>query len=177
MISCTSFSKTLLILTGWCLMRHASGFVVSTPSRRISLYSSPSLPALTETLDSSKKTEPSRPQPLRATLRGVTGFSWTTFRATLRAATGISLTAVYAATLAASGQWIRQTMRWCLSLLPAWARYFVQPLLVCYYTPFFILRNMSSPRRRKRDIVVDGWQEAMERADDRSDTFWPTDEK
>lgn len=117
-----------------------------------------------------------RPPSLRTRLRRLTGFSLTAVRATLRAATGISLSAVYASTLAATGAWIRQTMRVLLSPLPTWLRYFVQPFLVLYYAPLFILRNWASPSRslakRKHDLFVEGWKHAVEVADE-STSYWP----
>jgi hypothetical protein len=94
----------------------------------------------------------------------------------MRTATGISLTALYASTLAVSGAWIRQTMKIVLSFFPAWARYFVQPFLVLYYVPLFILRNMSAPQRnqgaKKHDAFVESWKHAVETAD-QSTSYWP----
>jgi hypothetical protein len=112
----------------------------------------------------------------RARLRTLTGFSLTALRATMRAATGISLTALYASTLAASGVWIRQTMKVILSIVPAWARYFVQPFLIIYYAPLFILRSISAPQRnqgvKKHDALVESWKQAVETAD-QSTSYWP----
>jgi hypothetical protein len=94
----------------------------------------------------------------------------------MRAATGISLTAVYASTLAATGAWIRQTMKFILSIFPAWARYFVQPFLVLYYVPLFVLRNMSGPGRdrgvAKHEAFVNSWKQAVETAD-KTSSYWP----
>jgi hypothetical protein len=131
---------------------------------------------------------------LRVQLRRWTGFSLTAVRAAVRAATGISLTAVSASTVAISGAWIRQGMRLVLGLFPAWARYFVQPLLVLYYAPLFILRNLvaqqqqpsnSGMRRHnnsnavlllqqksKHEHLVEGWKRAVEMADETS-SYWP----
>ena len=174
-------SKLLILATSIMLvflMAPTEGF--SSPaifSRRVTPYSSPQTRGVVPSLSASLNRHPRRRRRLgpRATLRGITGFSWTAFRATFRAATGVSLTAVYATTLAASGQWMRQTMRCLLSVFPAWARYFVQPLLVCYYAPLFILRSRTK-RQRKRDVVVEGWKEAVERADDKSEAYWSIDE-
>jgi hypothetical protein len=94
----------------------------------------------------------------------------------MRAATGISVTALYASTLAVSGAWIRQTMRIILGLFPAWARYFVQPFLVMYYVPLFVLRSVSAPQRRegaqKHDALVESWKQAVAIADQCS-SYWP----
>lgn len=112
---------------------------------------------------------------LRARLRQLTGFSLTALRATLRAATGISITAVWASTFAATGAWIRQTMRLVLAPFPAWFRYFLQPFLVLYYAPLFIVRNLTSPsrneRKRKHELFVEGWKHAVEVADESSSYF------
>jgi len=94
----------------------------------------------------------------------------------MRAATGISLTAVYASTVAATGAWIRQTMKWILSIFPAWFRYFLQPFLILYYAPLFILRNLTGPTRKQalqtHEHFVEGWKSAVERAEETS-SYWP----
>jgi hypothetical protein len=94
----------------------------------------------------------------------------------MRAATGISLTALYLSALAISGIWIRQTMRIILGILPSWARYFVQPFLVMYYVPLFILRNMTAPKRREQaqahDTLVESWKQAVAVAE-HSTSYWP----
>jgi hypothetical protein len=114
--------------------------------------------------------------PIRSRLRQMTGFSLTAFRATMRAATGISMTALYASSLAFSGEWIRQTMKVVLSIFPAWARYFVQPILILYYLPLFTLRNLTGPNRRrgfeKPHALVDGWNQAIVTADNESLALW-----
>lgn len=113
---------------------------------------------------------------LRASIRRWTGFSLTALRTTMRAATGISLTALYASSLAVSGAWIRQTMKVILSIFPAWARYFVQPFLVLYYVPLFILRSISAPQRnegtKQHDAFIASWKQAVETAD-QSTSYWP----
>ena len=113
---------------------------------------------------------------LRARMRRLTGFSLTALRATARAATGISLTALYASTVAVSGSWIRQTMKVILAIFPAWLRYFVQPFLVLYYVPLFLLRTLSSPNRAvqktKHEAFVESWKHAVEVADEKS-SYWP----
>lgn len=119
-------------------------------------------------------------EPIRSRLRQITGFSLTAFRATMRAATGISMTAVYASTLAFTGQWIRQSMKVVLSIFPAWARYFVQPILILYYLPLFTLRNLTGPNRRrgfeKPHALVDGWNQAVVTADNESLALWEVDD-
>lgn len=113
---------------------------------------------------------------VRSKLRKVTGFSLTALRATMRTATGISLTALYVSALAVSGFWIRQTMRIILDIFPTWARYFVQPFLVLYYVPLFMLRNITAPKRRERkeahDTLVESWKQAVAIAE-HSSSYWP----
>jgi hypothetical protein len=113
---------------------------------------------------------------LRASLRKATGFSLTALRATCRAATGISFSAVYLATLAAAGNWIRQTTKFVLSIFPPWARYFVQPFLILYYVPIFVLRNVTGPTRQQarktHEAVLDSWKDAIQRADEKV-SYWP----
>lgn len=122
------------------------------------------------------KNRRSKRDSLRNQLRSITGFSLTALRKTMRAATGISLTAVYASTLAVTGAWIRQTMRLILAPLPAWFRYFVQPFLVMYYAPLFVLRNVTGPTRKQakttHEHFLEGWKEAVETAD-RTSSYWP----
>jgi hypothetical protein len=119
-------------------------------------------------------------EPIRSRLRQITGFSLTAFRATMRAATGISMTAVYASTVAFTGQWIRQSMKVVLSIFPAWARYFVQPILILYYLPLYTLRNLTGPNRRrgfeKPHALVDGWNQAIVTADNESLALWEVDD-
>jgi hypothetical protein len=113
---------------------------------------------------------------VRVRLRQATGFSLTAIRATLRTATGVSLTTVYAGTVAATGAWIRQSMRLVLSIFPAWMRYFVQPFLILYYVPLFILRNLTGPTRKRalasHELVLAGWKRAIEEAN-RTTADWP----
>lgn len=114
--------------------------------------------------------------------RSVTGYSIAAFRTTLRAATGISLTAVYASTLAISGAWVRQTMKVILSIFPSWARYFVQPFLIVYYVPLYMLRSMSSPQRQsyseEKEKMIASWKETSvggSTSDDQNTSYWPLD--
>jgi hypothetical protein len=115
---------------------------------------------------------------LRDRLRRATGFSFTVFRATLRGITGISLTAIYASTVAATGLWIRKICSVVLSLFPSWFRYFLQPFLVLYYAPLFLLRNLTGPTRKRakaqHDSVLGAWKEAVQYAEKtEKDGYWP----
>jgi hypothetical protein len=115
---------------------------------------------------------------LRDRLRRVTGFSLTVFRATLRGMTGISMTAVYASTVAATGLWIRKVTSVILSVFPSWFRYFLQPLLVLYYAPLFLLRNLTGPTRKRAKMkhitVLTAWKEAVEYAEKtEQEGYWP----
>lgn len=115
---------------------------------------------------------------LRSAIRQVTGFSFTAVRATLRAATGVSLTAIYASTLAVTGQWIRTVMKVILGAVPAPLRSFLQPFLVLYYAPLFIIRNLTGPTRQHAKQVhanvIEGWKNAVQAADEKAtDGHWP----
>jgi hypothetical protein len=139
----------------------------------IHLSSTPLWSSPADGADSNKKTT------LRDRLRKATGFSLTVFRATIRGITGISLTAIYASTLAATGLWIRKVTSVVLSLFPSWFRYFLQPFLVLYYAPLFLLRNLagSATRQRARQqhaTVLEAWKEAVEYAEKmQQDGYWP----
>jgi hypothetical protein len=102
---------------------------------------------------------------LRDKLRQATGFSSTAFRSAWRTATGVSLSALYATTALIAGLWIRTISATVLGIFPAWFRYFIQPFLVLYYAPIFILRGLSGPTRKnaraKHELVIDGWKEAI----------------
>jgi hypothetical protein len=133
---------------------------------------------LYQVLSSSKPRDGFRedPRPLRQRLRALTGFSLTAIRTTIRTATGLSATAIYATTLAATGAWIRQAMKVLLDVFPTWFRYFVQPFLVLYYVPLFMLRNIAGPTRsnakHKHELIMESWKDAVETADKvRAD--WP----
>jgi hypothetical protein len=115
-------------------------------------------------------------RPVRQRLRAITGFSLTALRTTIRTATGLSATAIYATSLAATGSWIRQAMKVLLDVFPSWFRYFLQPFLVLYYVPLFILRNVAGPTRsnakRKHELIMESWKEAVETAD-KTRADWP----
>lgn len=114
---------------------------------------------------------------LRSRLRKATGFSMTAFRATMRAATGISLTAIYASALAATGAFVRKTMALILAPLPPWFRYFLQPFLILYYAPLFILRSLTGPTGKKareaHEHFVDGFKSAVDAAEKKAGGYWP----
>jgi hypothetical protein len=116
--------------------------------------------------------------PLRDRLRRATGFSLTAFRATGRAATGISFTAIYGTAVAVSGLWIRKITSVFLSVFPAWFRYFLQPILIAYYLPIFIIRGLTGPTRRqakaKHEAVKESWKDAIQFAKQtENDGYWP----
>lgn len=129
---------------------------------------------------------------LRATMRKSTGISLTAIRAAMRAATGVSLTAMYLSVFGFTSQWVRDSMKFVLSLFPPsvssyiseiWElrtklfltfcekfRYFLQPFLVLYYAPLFMLRTWTSPqlRRERRDLKTalrGDWDRSFRAAD------------
>lgn len=112
----------------------------------------------------------------RTKLRQLTGFSLSAFRASMRAFTGLSLSAIYVATLTATGAWIRQLTRVVLSIFPPPVRYFLQPFLILYYAPLFIIRNLANNTRKRarktHEEVVDGWRSAVVKAED-TVSYWP----
>jgi hypothetical protein len=114
--------------------------------------------------------------PMARVRQQLAGVSVTALRTTIRTATGVSLTALYASTLAVSGVWIRQVMRLILSIFPSWARYFVQPFLVLYYVPLYMLRSISSPKTRNENSVAEGWYQPVETETlDQRPSYWPLD--
>jgi hypothetical protein len=115
-----------------------------------------------------------RTSPVGRMRQQLAGVSVTALRTTIRTATGVSLTALYASTLAISGVWIRQVMRLILSIFPSWARYFVQPFLVLYYVPLYMLRSVSSPKPRNDNSFAKGWYQPVETLDQRP-SYWPLD--
>jgi hypothetical protein len=126
--------------------------------------------------DSNSKKDPDLT--LRDRLRKATGFSFTIFRATIRGITGISLSAIYASTVAATGLWIRKVCSIILSIFPSWFRYFLQPFLVLYYAPLFMLRNLTGPTRQRaikqHQSMLEGWKEAVEYAErTEKGGYWP----
>jgi hypothetical protein len=132
-------------------------------------------------INSNNSNNSSNNNSLRSSLRRLTGFSLTAFRATMRAATGISLTAVYASTVAATSALVRNTMTMILSPLPPWMRYFLQPLLILYYVPLFVLRSVTGPTgkqaRETHDLFLlqkSSWQSAVDKADQKVESYWPT---
>ena len=57
-------------------------------------------------------------------------------------------------------------------------RYFVQPLLILYYVPLFVLRSITGPTRKQAKqahlLFLQGWQDAVEQAEMKVDVYWPT---
>ena len=104
--------------------------------------------------------------PLRATLRGITGFSLTALRTSLRAATGISITS---------------TTKAIVGLFPLWFRYFMQPFLVLYYAPLMLMRSWvgetktsKAEKRAAHEKLVEGWKHAIEVAEAaQANEYWP----
>ena len=109
---------------------------------------------------------------LRCALRGMTGFSLTATRAACRAATGISISTLLAK---------------ALSIFPLILRFFIQPLLIFYYTPFVLLRAVLGPskefkseQRAAHEVLVEGWKSAVQAAEKANEGgYWPVhvDEK
>jgi len=112
----------------------------------------------------------------RDAIGAATGVSLTAARATLRAATGFSLTTLYASSLVATGQWIRTSMQLVLQVVPAPLRSVLQPFLVLYYAPLFIVRNLTGPRRAQarkvHETAMEGWKKAVA-ATDTTASYWP----
>ena len=52
----------------------------------------------------------------------------------------------------------------------------MQPFLVMYYAPLFILRNIAAPKRREQkqahDTLVESWKQAVAVAE-HSTSYWP----
>ena len=103
---------------------------------------------------------------LRGVLRSTTGLSLTATRAACRAATGISISTVFAKVL---------------SIFPLVLRFFIQPFLILYYTPFVLLRAIVGPskefkenQRAAHDMLVKGWKNAVQAAEKANeDGYWP----
>jgi hypothetical protein len=104
---------------------------------------------------------------IRSHLRTMTGFSFTALRATWRAATGISLTAVSGACWAATSGAVRNSMAATLQIFPAWARYFLQPFLILYYVPLFMVRTLTdrttmNAQQRKHEAWIQNFTSTRE---------------
>ena len=110
--------------------------------------------------------EDDRPKPLRATLRGITGFSLTAVRASLRAATGVSITTI---------------VKTIVGAFPLWLRYFMQPFLILYYTPLMIMKSWVGETKTSRaeamaahEKLVEGWKKAIVAAENaQAGGYWP----
>lgn len=129
--------------------------MVFIPARKSSLFST----VLQESTDENERRTPFVFSAARASIRATTGFSLTAFRASL-----------FALTVSAT-----QLLKRLVGVLPPWARYFVQPLLVLYYTPLTILRAFVSSQadaKASHEKLLDGWREAISSADEKIDN-WP----
>jgi hypothetical protein len=188
MINTWRFVVTLSII--YCFLVDVCSFL--SPSAKRKSYHTPNTPAYsihhqqiknsikicsTSSVDINVDTSADKGRTsVRSQVRKMTGFSWTALRATMRAATGISLTALYVSAVAVSGAWIRQLMRIILEIFPTWARYFVQPFLVMYYVPLFMLRSVTAPKRRHQkqahDTLVESWKQSVKVAEN-NNSYWP----
>lgn len=137
-----------------------------------STMSTPSSPLPTTTPSSSQQDDTTKS--IRSRLRQLTGFSLTAFRTSLRAI----VMAIYVTTFTATGAWIRTVTKYVLSIFPPWARYFVQPFLILYYVPLYLIRNWTGPVQKKKDIQThqqhmwNGWKSAVQKANDEV-SYWP----
>jgi hypothetical protein len=110
----------------------------------------------------------------------MTGFSLTALRATFRGVTGISLSAICAACGAATSGVVRNTMALLLKPIPTWARYFIQPFLIMYYVPLFMIRTMADrksirDKQTTHDALISDWKMAIDTARTKVGTegYWP----
>lgn len=103
---------------------------------------------------------------VRVALRTATGFSLTATRTACRTLTGVSISAVFAKVL---------------SIFPLFFRFFLQPLLILYYTPIVLLKAFVGPskeyvneRRNAHEVLVKGWTQAVQAAEKASENgYWP----
>ena len=116
---------------------------------------------------------------LRTKWRNVTGISLTAIRAMLRTTTGISMTAMYTAAYLATSAVVRNIMAMFLHVLPTWLRYFVQPFLILYYVPWFVLRTWSDRtayalKEEHHRTLISNWKGAIETAGKiAGEGYWP----
>jgi len=102
-----------------------------------------------------------------------------TLRATMRAATGLSLTAMYLSVVGFTSWIVRETMAVLLSILPTGVRYFLQPFLILYYVPLYMLRNWTSPKKRRERsdlyaVMKDDFKQGLQAADAAQEAgYWP----
>jgi hypothetical protein len=170
-----------------CFRKAGIGQKSSIPKPPISLFQSDHMitgvnslnasPASSSSdIDPSSLSSPDNDDAVRNRVRKLTGVSLTALRATMRTATGISMTVIYVSTKAATGAWIRTTMKTILAPFPASFRYFVQPFLVLYYAPLFILRSLTGPTHKNAQKVHEEFlqsrRRAVETAHKRS-SYWP----
>jgi hypothetical protein len=141
---------------------------------------------------SSTSTSSTKNNNIRQRMKEITGFSLTAFRSSARAITGISASAIYSSTAVATSFYIRQVLKFILQLCPPALRYFLQPFLVLYFVPLFILRTITNQSRfREEDLdeqdsstinstwqekqhesFVTAWKQAVKKADT-STSYWP----
>ena len=104
--------------------------------------------------------------PLQDRLRQARGFLLTALQTAGRTANGISFAAIYGMAVAVSGLWIRTATSIILAIFPAWFRYFLQPFLIAYYLPIFIIRGLTGPTRKqaeaKRKAMEERWKDIIE---------------
>ena len=116
--------------------------------------------------------------PLHDRLRQGTGFLLTALQTVGRTANDISHMAIYGIAVAASGLWIRKTTSIILAIFPAWFRYFLQPFLIAYYVPIFIIRGLTGPTRRQaeanRAAMKERWKDVIEFGKQTENSgYWP----
>ena len=104
--------------------------------------------------------------PLQDRLRQAREFLLTALQTAGRTANGISFAAIYGIAVAVSGLWIRTATSIILAIFPAWFRYFLQPFLIAYYLPIFIVRGLTGPTRKqaeaKRKAMEERWKDIIE---------------
>jgi hypothetical protein len=169
-------SNILFFLTALaCSTLSASAFYVIQPVRLTATTHSSKLPPRFL----SDSSTPDNDTSLRTKLRNLTGVSLTAVRATLRATTGISMTALYTAAYLATSDVVRNIMAFVLQVLPTWARYFVQPFLILYYVPLFVIRTWSdrnayAVKEEHHRALISNWKGAIETAGKiAGEGYWP----
>jgi hypothetical protein len=128
--------------------------------------------------------------PIRHLFRTVTGYSFTAFRTTLRTMTGISISTIYMTTMAMTNRYIRQILTSVISCIPSSLRYFLQPILILYYVPLFLLQRLCEQygtgshqkqqqlkqqqlkQQQHDDALLHSWKQAVMIADETL-SYWP----
>lgn len=101
---------------------------------------------------------------IRASGRAATGVSLSAIRASGRAVTGISLTATRTFCRTATGVSVTTVLKTIVAAFPLWVRYFMQPFLILYYTPFVVVRSIVESRgdaRKTHEHFVEAIREAV----------------